>query len=94
VPWVKPCKGGNSGGIVPLNAATRHHYTGINVLFYGRREARTLTPPRNLLSSLRLHFCAPNSACKVNCRIAATSTAASRASQAATHVRSFSEHTQ
>jgi antirestriction protein ArdC len=32
VPWVKPWKGGNSGGIMPINAATRRHYTGINVL--------------------------------------------------------------
>src|ERR1700730_12929323 len=36
--------------------------------------ARNLTPPRNLSPSLRLHFCAPNSACRVNCGIAATST--------------------
>jgi antirestriction protein ArdC len=32
VPWVKPWKGGNSGGIIPINAATRRYYTGINVL--------------------------------------------------------------
>jgi antirestriction protein ArdC len=31
-PWVKPWKGGNSGGIMPINAATRRYYTGINVL--------------------------------------------------------------
>jgi len=31
-PWVKPWKGGNSGGIMPVNAATRRYYTGINVL--------------------------------------------------------------
>jgi hypothetical protein len=32
VPWVKPWKGGNSGGIMSINAATGRHYTGINVL--------------------------------------------------------------
>jgi antirestriction protein ArdC len=32
VPWVKPWKGGNGGGIMPTNAATHRHYTGINVL--------------------------------------------------------------
>jgi antirestriction protein ArdC len=32
VPWAKPWKGGNSGGIMPINAATGRHYTGINVL--------------------------------------------------------------
>jgi antirestriction protein ArdC len=31
-PWVKPWKGGNGGGIMPINAATRRYYTGINVL--------------------------------------------------------------
>jgi antirestriction protein ArdC len=31
-PWVKSWKGGNSGGIMPINAATRRYYTGINVL--------------------------------------------------------------
>jgi antirestriction protein ArdC len=31
-PWVKPWKGGNSGGIMRINAATRRYYTGINVL--------------------------------------------------------------
>src|ERR1700730_10105669 len=31
-PWVKPWKGGNSGGIMQINAATHHHYTGNNVL--------------------------------------------------------------
>jgi antirestriction protein ArdC len=32
VPWTRPWEGGNSGGIMPINAATRRHYTGINVL--------------------------------------------------------------
>jgi hypothetical protein len=64
--------------------------------------AWNLTPPRNLSPSLRLHFYAPNSACRVNCGIAAwikllksdpraIFTAASKASQAATYLRSFSE---
>jgi antirestriction protein ArdC len=30
VPWVKPWKGGNGGGIMPINAST--YYSGINVL--------------------------------------------------------------
>ena len=38
VPWVKPWKGGNSGGIMPINAATGRHYTGINVLWSARDE--------------------------------------------------------
>ncbi len=32
VPWAKPWKGGNSGGIMPINYATRRQYNGINVL--------------------------------------------------------------
>jgi antirestriction protein ArdC len=32
VPWVKPWKGGNTGGIMPINSATHRHYSGINVL--------------------------------------------------------------
>jgi antirestriction protein ArdC len=38
VPWTRPWKGGNSGGIMPINAATRRHYTGINVLWSARDE--------------------------------------------------------
>ena len=30
-PWVKPWKGGKRTGIMPMNAATGHHYRGINV---------------------------------------------------------------
>jgi antirestriction protein ArdC len=37
-PWVKPWKGGNGGGIMPINAATRRYYTGINVLILSRDE--------------------------------------------------------
>jgi antirestriction protein ArdC len=32
VPWVKPWKNGNGGGIMPVNAATYRYYAGINVL--------------------------------------------------------------
>jgi antirestriction protein ArdC len=40
VPWVKPWKGGN-GGIMPINAATRRYYSGINILIlWATREER------------------------------------------------------
>jgi antirestriction protein ArdC len=40
VPWVKPWKNGN-GGIMPINAATFRHYTGINVLIlWAEREEK------------------------------------------------------
>jgi antirestriction protein ArdC len=29
--WVKPWKTGNAGGIMPVNAATRHSYNGVNI---------------------------------------------------------------
>ena len=47
VPWVKPRKGGKSGGIVPINAATRRHYMGIKYSFYGRPATSTATPRRS-----------------------------------------------
>jgi antirestriction protein ArdC len=30
-PWVKPWKNGNTGGILPKNAATKRSYNGINI---------------------------------------------------------------
>lgn len=30
-PWVKPWKGGKRVGIMPMNAVTGHHYSGINI---------------------------------------------------------------
>jgi antirestriction protein ArdC len=47
VPWVKPWKGGNSGGIMPINAATGRHYTGINVLIlWSARDEHGYPSPR------------------------------------------------
>jgi antirestriction protein ArdC len=45
VPWVKPWKGGN-GGIMPINAATRTGYSGINILIlWATREERGYPTP-------------------------------------------------
>jgi hypothetical protein len=30
-PWVKPWRNGNTGGILPMNAATKRSYNGINI---------------------------------------------------------------
>src|ERR1700676_3514684 len=30
-PWTKPWKNGNTGGIMPMNAATKRSYNGINI---------------------------------------------------------------
>jgi antirestriction protein ArdC len=30
-PWTKPWKNGNTGGILPMNAATKRSYKGINI---------------------------------------------------------------
>lgn len=44
-PWVKPWKGGN-GGIMPINAATRTGYSGINILIlWATREERGYPTP-------------------------------------------------
>jgi antirestriction protein ArdC len=45
VPWVKPWKGENSGGIMP-NAATLRYYTGINVLILWSAHATSTAIPR------------------------------------------------
>lgn len=40
-PWLKPWKGGRRTGIVPVNASTKAHYNGINVLvLWAEREAK------------------------------------------------------
>src|ERR1700730_15995362 len=40
IPWTKPWKAGK-GGIMPVNAATYRHYTGINVLIlWAEREEK------------------------------------------------------
>ncbi len=45
VPWVKPWKGGN-GGIMPINAATRTGYSGINILIlWATREEQGYPTP-------------------------------------------------
>jgi antirestriction protein ArdC len=47
VPWVKPRKGGKSGGIVPINAATRRHYMGINVfILWSARDEHGYPSPQ------------------------------------------------
>jgi antirestriction protein ArdC len=47
VPWVKPWKGGNSGDIMPINAATRRYYTGINVLIlWSARDEHNYPSPQ------------------------------------------------
>jgi antirestriction protein ArdC len=39
VPWFKPWKGGNTGGIVPINAAARRHIrASVLILWSGRDE--------------------------------------------------------
>lgn len=46
-PWVKPWKSGNSGGIMPINAATRRYYTGINVLIlWSARDEHSYPSPQ------------------------------------------------
>ena len=46
VPWIRPWKGGNDGGIMPINAATHWHYTGINVLIlWATRDERRYPTP-------------------------------------------------
>jgi antirestriction protein ArdC len=41
VPWQNPWKSGNSGGILPVNYATRRQYNGINILIlWAKREER------------------------------------------------------
>ena len=46
VPWVRPWKGGNSGGIMPINAATRNGYSGINILIlWATREEQGYPTP-------------------------------------------------
>lgn len=41
-PWLKPWKGGRRTGIVPVNASTKQHYNGINVLvLWGEREDKS-----------------------------------------------------
>ena len=47
VPWVKPWKGGNSGGVMPINAATHRYYTGINILIlWSARDERGYPSPQ------------------------------------------------
>lgn len=40
-PWLKPWKGGRRTGIIPINAATKRHYNGLNILvLWGEREEK------------------------------------------------------
>jgi hypothetical protein len=44
--WIKPWKDGNSGGIMPINAATHRHYSGINILIlWATREEHGYPTP-------------------------------------------------
>lgn len=46
-PWVKPWKGRNSGGIMPINAATHRYYAGVNVLIlWSARDERGYPSPQ------------------------------------------------
>jgi antirestriction protein ArdC len=46
VPWVRPWKSGNSGGIMPINAATHTGYSGINILIlWATREEQGYPTP-------------------------------------------------
>src|SRR3984893_8173071 len=47
VPWTRPWKGGNSGSVMPINAATRRYYTGINVLIlWSARDEHSYPSPQ------------------------------------------------
>jgi antirestriction protein ArdC len=39
-PWTKPWKAGSGGGIMPINAATKRPYNGINIpiLWHAQQE--------------------------------------------------------
>jgi hypothetical protein len=52
-----PWKGGNGGGIMPINAATRRHYTGINVLILWSARDEHGSPRLSLRTNRR--FCDP-----------------------------------
>ena len=44
--WVKPWKNGNTGGILPMNAATNRSYNGINIPILSQ-ECRIFLPKTN-----------------------------------------------